>query len=413
MGDEVRVLPEETVADGSLEAALPQASLPRGPSWRRRVYEVLEGTRVDNPAGRALDAALIGLIILSVAAAVLETVESIAAEYEALLVGAEAVGGVVFTIESLLRIWVSPEDRRNRFTHPIRGRLRYVLTPLGLVDLVAALPFWLAVLTPFTIADLWLFRVVRVLKLLRFTGAFEIFATVLRNERRPLLSGLTIGGVLLVVLSSLMYLVERDVQPDKFGSVPDSMWWGIVTLATVGYGDVVPVTPLGRVIGSFTVIMGLGLFALPAGVIASGFIEETRRRNFVVTWNLVASVPFFENLPAARIAEIAGSLIPQVAVKGETIVEQGEPADCMYFIASGEVAVMVQPRPVRLHAGDFFGEIALLTDVPRTATVIAASTTQLLVLRVSDFEKLLQAHDDLRATISKVAEARLAARAAP
>jgi voltage-gated potassium channel len=405
MGDEVQALPREMATD---EAVGPSAV--HRSSLRRRVYEVLEGSRVDNPAGRVVDGALIVLVIISVTAAVLETVASTVARYESLLVDAEAACGIIFTIETLLRIWVSPEDRRNRFTHPIGGRLRYMLTPIGLIDIVSALPFWLAVLTPLSVGDLWLFRVVRVLKMLRFTGAIEIFATVLRNERKPLLSGLTIGGVLLVVLSSVMYLVEKDVQPDKFGSVPDAMWWGIVTLATVGYGDAVPVTPLGRLIGSFTVIMGLGLFALPAGVIASGFIEESRRRSFVVTWNLVASVPFFENLPATRIAEIANGLVPQVAVKGETIVEQGEPADCMYFIASGEVSVLVEPRPVRLHSGDFFGEIALLTDMPRTATVVAASTTQLLVLRVSDFQKLLEAHDDLRATISKVAEARLASR---
>ena len=213
---------------------------------------------------------------------------------------------------------------------------------------------------------------------------------------------------LLVVLSSLVYLAERDAQPDRFGSVPDAMWWGIVTLSTVGYGDSVPVTPVGRVVGAFSVVLGLGMFALPAGILASGFVEEMRRRNLVVTWNLVASVPFFQNLPAARIAEIAAVLQADHATRGEEIIHRGDSADCMYYIVSGEVEVLVGARPVRLRAGDFFGEIALLTDRPRTATVVAATSCQLLILRMVDFRKILDAHQDLREVISGVARERLA-----
>lgn len=375
---------------------------------KRRIYHLLEGPRAGNTTGRALDAALIVLILLSVAAALFETEPDITSRYQNLLIYAEALCGIAFTLEYLLRVWVCTEDRLNRYTHPWHGRLRYMLSTLALIDLVSALPYWAAVLSPMSIADLWLFRVVRVMKLFRFTAAFDIFATVIRKEGRLLVSGLTIMAVLLVLLSSLMYLIERQAQPDRFGSVPDAMWWGIVTLATVGYGDIVPVTPLGRLVGGFTVVLGLGLFALPTGILASGFVEETRRRNFVITWNLVASVPFFERLPAARIAEIANVLVPQVAARGETIVRAGDPADCMYFIAGGEVEVALESRPVRLHDGDFFGEIALLTDMPRTATVVATTATQLLVLRTRDFDKILAAHQDLADEISRVAEERLA-----
>ena len=375
---------------------------------RQQIFELIEAPRAGNPRGRIVDGLLIVLIVLSVSAALLETETESRQRFGQAFVYVEAICGLVFTLEFFARVWVAPLARRNRGLSPWRSRVRYILSPLGLIDLLSVFPYWLAVLTPMTIGDLWLFRMIRVLKLLRFTSGFEIFATVISNERGPLLAGLTVMISLLVVLSSLMYLVERNAQPESFGSVPAAMWWGIVTLATVGYGDVVPVTPLGRVIGSFTVVIGLGLFALPTGILASGFVEESRRRNFVVTWNLVASVPFFQNLPAARIADIADVLIPQVAVKGEQIVQAGEPADCMYFIVSGECAVIIQPRPVRLSRGDFFGEIALLTDSPRTATVTAVSSAQLLVLRVSDFRRILEVHADLRETISRVAEERLA-----
>jgi voltage-gated potassium channel len=231
---------------------------------------------------------------------------------------------------------------------------------------------------------------------------------VFSNERRPLLASAGIMVTLLIFISSLTYLVEHDAQPQNFGSVPQAMWWGIVTLATVGYGDVVPITPLGRLIGGFAVVLGMGMFALPAGILANGFAEEMRRRNFVVTWNLVANVPFFEHLAAARIAEIAAMLQPQVASPGETVVRQGDQADCMYFLISGTVVVKLPGDGVYLHAGDFFGEIALLTDQPRTATVIASTTCQLLVLRVNDFRGLMEAHEDLRESISQVAAERQA-----
>ena len=248
-----------------------------------------------------------------------------------------------------------------------------------------------------------------VLKLQRYSSALETLGTVIRNERRPVTASGTLMMSLLVLLSSLIYLAEREAQRDRFGSVPEAMWWGIVTLATVGYGDVVPITLTGRIIGGVSVVLGMGMFALPAGILANGFAEEMRRRNFVVTWNLVASVPFFERLAASRIAEIAAMLQSQVASPGEILVRQADRADCMYFIVSGEVEVRLPNSSVHLHSGDFFGEIALLTDSVRTATVAALTSCQLLVLRVDDFRKVLAAHPDLRETISRVAEQRLSA----
>jgi voltage-gated potassium channel len=250
-------------------------------------------------------------------------------------------------------------------------------------------------------------QVLRILKLMRYSSAIETLGSVLRNEIRPLIAAGVIMLTLLVLFSTLMYLAERHAQPNKFGSSLDALWWGVVTLATVGYGDVVPVTALGRVLGGVTVILGLGMFALPAAILASGFAEEIRKRNFVVTWNLVAKVPLFSNLPAIRIAEIAAMLKPRSAERGEVVVRKGERAECMYFLVNGEADVIVPPQPVRLHAGDFFGEIALLIDTRRTADVVAVTFNQLRMLPVTDFRHLLAAHPELKEQLQAIAEQRL------
>jgi voltage-gated potassium channel len=370
---------------------------------KRRIYNVIEGEPRSDRLGRVFDAFLLVVIAASVGGALLSTDLELRGRYDDLLALIEVAAGIIFAVEFLLRLWVCTEDRRNRYTHPVHGRLRYLLSPMAVIDLLSALPLLIIIHPTISMEQLWFLRVVRILKLLRYSSALETLGLVISNERRPLIASGGIMVTLLVFLSSLMYLVEREAQPQHFGSVPQSMWWGIVTLATVGYGDAVPITPLGRVIGGFAVVLGMGMFALPAGILANGFAEEMRRRNFVVTWNLVASVPFFEHLPAARIAEIAAILQSQVAVPGESVVRQGDQADCMYFIVSGSVAVKLISGDVYLHAGDYFGEIALLTDQPRSATVIATNTCQLLVLRVNDFRHLMEAHADLRETISQVA----------
>jgi voltage-gated potassium channel len=374
---------------------------------KRRVYEVIEGGGRRNRAGRIYDACEITVILLSVAAALLSTDTNLEARYGSLFMAIDVGSGLAFTLEYLLRVWVCVDDRRGRYNEPLAGRLRYMLTPVSLIDLLAILPFWLAATPDISIGELWLLRALRVLKLQRYSSVLETLGIVISNERRPLTASGTLMMSLLVLLSSLIYLAEHEAQPDHFGSVPEAMWWGIVTLSTVGYGDVVPITLAGRIIGGVAVVLGLGMFALPAGILANGFAEEMRRRNFVVTWNLVASVPFFEKLAASRIAEIAAMLQSQVASPGEILVRQGERADCMYFIVSGEVEVRLPTMSIHLRSGDFFGEIALLTDSVRTATVAAIASCQLLVLRVEDFRKVLAAHPDLRETISRVAEERL------
>ncbi len=236
---------------------------------KARVFDILEKRNGDR---RFLNIFIMGLILLNVAAVVLETVDWVYAAYFPLFQAFEIFSVAVFTIEYLLRIWSCTEDPR--YEDPLWGRLRFLIMPLALVDLLAILPFYL----PFAfdlrfLRAMRLFRLFRILKLARYSDSMQTFADVLRLKKEELLLMFFAIMILLVISSSLMYEAEHDAQPEAFASIPAAMWWGIVTLTTVGYGDIYPVTDWGRFIGSVVVILGIGLFALPTGVLASGFAE--------------------------------------------------------------------------------------------------------------------------------------------
>jgi len=180
------------------------------------------------------------------------------------------------------------------------------------------------------------------------------------------------------------------VQPEKFGTIPDAMWWSIVTLGTIGYGDVVPVTPLGKIIAAVTILCGLVMVALPVGIIATAFSEQIHRRDFVVTWGMVARVPLFAGLDAAAIADIMRLLRAQTVDAGDVIVRRGDQAHSMYFIAGGKVDIELAGRRIGLGIGHFFGEIAVLRRARRSATVTATTRTNLLVLDASEFHRLME-----------------------
>ncbi len=242
---------------------------------KARISGILEPGDEDS---KYFDPFIMGLIFLNVAAVVLETVDWIYLRYASLFDVFNIFSVGVFTIEYTLRVWSCTANPD--FKDPVRGRIRFMMTPLALIDLMAVLPFYL----PFVFVDLRfmralrLFRLFRVLKLARYSDSLQTFVDVLKLKKEELLLMFFAIMILLVVSSSLMYDAEHEAQPDAFSNIPAAMWWGIVTLATVGYGDIYPVTPLGKFIGSIVVILGIGLFALPTGVLASGFAEVLARK---------------------------------------------------------------------------------------------------------------------------------------
>lgn len=244
-------------------------------SLKKRIFGILEPGDEDS---KYFDTFIMILISLNVAAVVLETVDWLNAGYGWLFRAFDMFSVAIFTVEYILRAWSCTENPR--FGAPFSGRLRYLITPMAIIDLLAILPFYL----PFVIPDLRfvralrLFRLFRILKLARYSDALKTFAEVLNLKKEELGVTLFATLIMLTVASSMVYEAENEVQPEAFANIPDAMWWGVVTLTTVGYGDIYPKTALGKFIGSFVVIAGVGLFALPAGIMASGFSEVLQRR---------------------------------------------------------------------------------------------------------------------------------------
>lgn len=283
-----------------------------------------------------------------------------------------------------------------------------------LVDMAAVIvPFAALVATLFMGADLRdpsLACGVWVLKLLRDSTAFRLVARVLANEANNLIGVMSLFGIVLFMAALLAYAVERDAQPQTFGSIPQAMWWAIVTLSTTGYGDAVPQSFVGRVLAGVVMMSGIGVFALWAGILATGFAEEVRRRDFVNNWQLVSAVPLFSQLGSAELVGIVRALKPRNLPAGAVVCRKGEPGDQMFFIVEGRISVAATGAPVELGPGAFFGEMALISGAPRTATVTTASAATLLTLHSQDFQILLTNNPEIAETIRKTALERAAAK---
>jgi voltage-gated potassium channel len=284
--------------------------------------------------------------------------------------------------------------------------LGYAVSGRGLVDAVAAIAVPLAILFGISPKSAWLLGVFWLLKLVPGIPGLRQLRRVIVLESGPLLSVLVIFLMVLFLASVAVHVLERDVQPVAFGSIPATLWWAVATLTTTGYGDVVPVTPLGRLIAAVVMICGLGVFGLWTGILATGFAAETRRDNFLKTWESVSKVPFFAALGPAAIADVTHMLRTMDLPARTMIIRKGQVGDCMYFLASGEVEVDLPGKKVRLEEGAFFGEMALLGNNLRSANITTTRISKLLVLDLVDFRVLMARHPDLAQTIDAEAKRR-------
>ena len=379
-------------------------------SLRHSIYEILEPGAVGQRIALIVNRLLMILIVINLAAVTLESVPSIESSYRFLFGAIEAVSLVVFTIEYLLRIWIAPEHAPYHHLPAWRARLRFMVSAEGIVDLLAVLPFWLAIFFQADLRFLTVFRFIRFLKLARHSAAMRSLLNAIYSERRALLGGIVILVGTMMITASIMHLAEKDAQPDKFGTIPDAMWWAIVTLGTVGYGDVVPVTQFGKLVAGVTILFGLMMVALPVGIISTAFANEIHRRDFVVTWGMVARFPLFSGLTAAEIADVIKLLRAQIFEPGDVIIRQGEPGHSMFFIAGGEVEIELPKKRVRIGAGNFFGEMAVLKNAKRSATVTAGSRANLLVLEAHDLRALMNREPRIAERIRGVMRNRQAVR---
>ena len=218
---------------------------------------------------------------------------------------------------------------------------------------------------------------------------------------------LAIFLMVLFLASVVVFVLERDVQPAGFGSIPATLWWAVATLTTTGYGDVVPITPLGRMVAALVMICGLGVFGLWTGILATGFAAENPPRQFSQDLgDPVTKVPFFAALGPAAIADVTHMLRTMDLPPRTMIIRKGQAGDCMYFIATGEVEVDLPGRKIKLGEGAFFGEMALLGNNLRSANITTTRLSKLLVLDLVDFRLLMARHPDLAETIDAEAKRR-------
>lgn len=381
----------------------------RSDSWRRRVFDLLERGRRRDLSARAFGLLMVSLILANVAAAVLQTVPDVAARHGFALILFDRLCVAVFALEYAARLWAAPEHplfrHASRLGSPASWRWRYAATPIMVVDALAILPFLLELLFPLS-TSIVLLRLVRFLKIARYSPALMTIGRVIAAQRQALFACVVLFVGLLLFAAAVMVVVEGQMQPETLGDMPGAMWWSITVLTKLGNPDVAPLTPLGKLVAAVIMLLGIGFFALPVGIIGRGFYDEIRRHDFIVTFGMVARIPLFAALDAATIAELVGMLRARKAPARTVIIRKGEEGDAMFLIVSGAVEVAIDDRKARMSEGDFFGEMALLSQGRRSATVTATRATELLVLDGDDFKRLMARSPELAKRVREVAATR-------
>ncbi|MBL7003797.1 MAG: ion transporter [Gammaproteobacteria bacterium] len=247
-------------------------------AYRQRIAKILEQNAPDNKISKFVNWALILLISLNTIAIILESVQSIHLEYQDQFRVFEIFSVIIFSIEYVIRVWCSIDLTQCKDSSPILGRIKYMLSPMALIDLVAIVPFYLSLYLSFDLRFLRVLRMLRLFKITRYSTALSALLDVIQKESEALIAAIVVLMLMLIISASGIYLLESDLQPDVFGSIPDAMWWAMVTLTTVGYGDTVPITALGKIFGGLIGLIGVGMVALPAAIMASGFAENLNQR---------------------------------------------------------------------------------------------------------------------------------------
>ena len=245
---------------------------------KNRLFYILDVPRPGDTLSRGFDIFIISLIALNVIALIAETVAGIHQLAPSFFRWFDVVSVLIFTVEYILRVWTCTEAPQYRSA--VRGRIKYIFSSLALIDLLAILPFYL----PFVGFDLRsiravrLFRFFRVMRIARYSNALRVLGRVFKAKKAELVTASFFLMILLIIASTFMYFAENASQPEVFSSIPAAMWWAVATITTVGYGDICPITAGGKVIASIISILGIGMFALPTGILGAGFVEEMQNR---------------------------------------------------------------------------------------------------------------------------------------
>jgi voltage-gated potassium channel len=309
-----------------------------------------------------------------------------------------------FILDWLARLWIMPLKVEG--IPASTARWRWLASRASIIGLLCFVPMGFAEFVDRSSTGAPILAILWVARFAHYSKGIDMLVAVFVREEQAMAAVMLLFFSVLLTGGVLEFLAERGNDPKQFTSVGQTLWWGITTLTTTGYGDMIPKTALGRLIGGGMMISGLIVFGLLAGVLATGFAAEMRRRDFLRNWDLVAQVPLFHDVGAGTIADLAGLLRPRELPPRSVVAKRGSAGDCMFFIVSGEVEIQVEPRPVRLGGGEFFGEMALVTGAARNATVVTTEATRLLVLDIADFRALASAKPELLDVIHQEAERR-------
>ncbi len=375
-------------ARGRRLSVIPKDGRPQ--TLRQLCHTILEEGQTEGGLSRVVELFLIVLIVSNVAAVIIETVPSIYARYHWYFGAFEEITVYAFAIEYVIRVWSSPEDPRIGAVHPLIGRVRFALRPMMIIDFVSFAPFFLSAVTG-GVVDLRALRVLRLLRLLkiaRYSQAMPALLGVLYAERRALLGSFILLLCTVCAAGEVMYLVEGPGQPKSFGTLPSAMYWAITTLATVGYGDEVPLTMLGKLVAGITMVLGLVLFAMPIGIIAKGFVDGLHRREFNITWSMVRRQPLFEGFSVEAVSQIVDMMGARQVQDHTRIAVAGQHAEKFFLIISGRARAEGDGDPRDLEAGDLIGEEALGDDGTYARTVLARTEMRLMVLPCEDLRRI-------------------------
>ncbi|MBB1485302.1 potassium channel family protein [Oceanospirillum sediminis] len=252
---------------------------------RYRCYQLLDGEHATSLAGRLVNGFIITLIVVNVVVVIIESIPEINQQYSDWFRLLEIFSVIIFTLEYLTRLWISPENPR--FGEGFRGRLRYMRSPIAIVDLIVILPFYLSLFISIDLRYLRLLRLLRLLKLSHYIRSMDVFIKVVTSELASLASAVFAVLVLVVLAACLMFTLEHQAQPEAFKTVLDAIWWAVVTMTTVGYGDITPVTAGGKILAITIMLLGVGTVALPAGMLAARFSEELQNRKSSLTAEVI------------------------------------------------------------------------------------------------------------------------------
>ncbi len=243
---------------------------------KKRIFEIIEKAQGDDSASKIFDIGIIVLIIINMFAVILESYDNLSRDYNNLFTIVEIISVVIFTVEYLLRLWTA-DLKYNKQLSIFKSRKKHVLSTMALIDLFAILPFYLPMILPFDLRFLRIIRITRLMRIMkvnRYSNALDSIYRVVSRKKEELLSTVFVMGFVILMSATLMYYFETEVQPEAFPNIVSSIWWAVATLTTVGYGDIFPVTVMGKVLASLIAMSGIGLVALPTGIISSGFVDE-------------------------------------------------------------------------------------------------------------------------------------------